>query len=191
MKRIGIILLIALVVVLVLIQVIDFYDAKLQAGRMWETAAIRPHEAPITVVAAGSVPFDGGEAFYRHGPPESLQSPLDRTDPTVILLGQRGYDYFCVQCHGQYHDGNGTVDKVSRPCPATCVRSRCSKGRTAFCSTKSAMVSPAAGSRLWRRPFRWKNAGRSSRLSNRWECGNSGLLGLLDLSGLIHLFVWL
>jgi hypothetical protein len=117
MKRIGIILLIALVVVLVLIQVIDFYDAKLQAGRMWETAAIRPHEAPITVVAAGSVPFDGGEAFYRHGPPESLQSPLDRTDPTVILLGQRGYDYFCVQCHGQYHDGNGTVGQSFAPLP--------------------------------------------------------------------------
>jgi mono/diheme cytochrome c family protein len=117
MKRIVIILLIVLVVVLAVIQVIDFYDAKLQAGRMWETPAIKPHEAPITAVAAGSVPFDGRDAFHRLAPPGSLQSPLDRTDPSIILLGQQGYDYYCVQCHGKLHDGNGTVGQSFAPLP--------------------------------------------------------------------------
>jgi hypothetical protein len=32
---------------------------------MWQTPVIKPHEKPIPVMAAGSVPVNGGEALYR------------------------------------------------------------------------------------------------------------------------------
>ena len=117
MKRIGIVLLIACVAVLAVIQVINFYDRRIQVGRMWETPAIRPHETPLAEAAAEGVPFDGGESFYRLQQAEALRSPLDASDPDVIVLGQQGYTYYCIQCHGKYHDGNGTVGQSFAPSP--------------------------------------------------------------------------
>ncbi len=117
MKRIAVILLAACAAVLAVIQVINFYDQRLQVGRMWETPAIRPHETPVANAAVEAVPLDGGENLFRAQAPESLRSPLNFSDPAVVLAGEQGYRYYCIQCHGKYHDGNATVGQSFAPPP--------------------------------------------------------------------------
>ncbi|MDJ0781439.1 MAG: c-type cytochrome [Desulfosarcinaceae bacterium] len=107
-------------VVLVLLAaygLITAYDYSLSVGRMWETPAIRPHEQPIPVNAIGIVPVDGGEVRLRHTPDRELLSPLDMDDATHIAAGKKGYFTYCAQCHGKYHDGNGTVGQSFAPLP--------------------------------------------------------------------------
>jgi mono/diheme cytochrome c family protein len=97
--------------------IITLYDESLQVGRMWETPAIRPHEAPIPVMATSGVPFGGGEALYRTADPDTLASPLNLTDPAVILQGKQDYQYYCIHCHGSNFDGLGTVGQSFAPLP--------------------------------------------------------------------------
>ena len=65
----------------------------------------------------GIVPVSGGEAIYRATPAEALTSPLVLDDPIVIKTGNALYVEFCQQCHGKYHDGNGTVGQSFAPLP--------------------------------------------------------------------------
>ncbi len=117
MTRIFSVGVIITVVALVVWGVITFYDETLQVGRMWETPAVKPHEEPIPVMASHSIPFNGGEAFYRFADPKTIESPIALNDPQTIANGQKGYVYFCIQCHGKYHDGNGTVGQSFAPLP--------------------------------------------------------------------------
>ena len=117
MKRILSVLVIAAVLVLVFIGVINFYDASLSVGRMWQTPAIRPYEQPIPVRTAVSVPVEDGEVFDRLADPENLQPPFTLSDPAVIQMGQQGYNFYCIQCHGKHHDGLGTVGQSFAPLP--------------------------------------------------------------------------
>jgi mono/diheme cytochrome c family protein len=94
------------------------YDNRFPFGRMWETPAIRPYEEAITYMAAGTVPFSGGEAEFRERDGKDILSPLasaEMADATAI--GEKIYVQFCIQCHGKYHDGNGTVGQSFAPLP--------------------------------------------------------------------------
>jgi mono/diheme cytochrome c family protein len=86
-------------------------------GRMWETPAVRPHEEPILEMPADIVPFDGGEAVYRATSVYVLRSPIEKNSPVDISRGRALYLTYCAQCHGNDHDGNGTVGQSFHPLP--------------------------------------------------------------------------
>lgn len=93
------------------------YDNRFPYGRMWETPAIRPHEEKIPQMEKKVIPFEGGEANYRQMPGEKIVSPITNIDATVITAGKALYGIYCIQCHGKYHDGNGTVGQSFAPLP--------------------------------------------------------------------------
>ncbi len=97
--------------------VITLYDENLKVGRMWETPAVKPHEHPIPVMDPQTMPFDGGENFYRMADPAALRPPFELDQPAVITAGRQGYQYYCIQCHGKNHDGQGTVGQSFAPLP--------------------------------------------------------------------------
>lgn len=97
--------------------VITVYDERLSVGRMWKTPAIKPHENPIPVMAAGSVPVGGGEALYRAAAADELAPPFSLTGPAAIEAGRSAYQYYCVHCHGRDFDGYGTVGQSFAPPP--------------------------------------------------------------------------
>ena len=97
--------------------VITLYDDNLEVGRMWETPAIRPHEKPIPVMAAGIVPFTGGEALTRATGDTGLISPLTSAAAYDAKRAEKAYTAFCSHCHGRNHDGLGTVGQSFQPLP--------------------------------------------------------------------------
>ena len=105
------------IVIIAAYHVFIYYDNNFPYGRMWETPAVRPHEEPILIMEAGIVPFHGGEENYRVTPAEALTSPLGKGSPEDIEKGKKGYFTYCAQCHGKYHDGNGTVGQSFHPLP--------------------------------------------------------------------------
>ena len=117
MKK-GIALLLGVVVViLVVYHVLIYYDNHFPYGRMRETPAVRPHEEPLLVMEAGTIPFGGGEMVYRHAPDAELRAPFALATPANIELGKAGDLTYCAQCHGINHDGKGTVGQSFKPLP--------------------------------------------------------------------------
>jgi mono/diheme cytochrome c family protein len=94
-----------------------YYDNNFRYGRMRETPAVRPHEAPLILMEAGVVPVSGGEAVLRAIPGPALKPPLAMEDANVIARGKSVYYTFCAQCHGPHYDGNGTVGQSFMPLP--------------------------------------------------------------------------
>jgi mono/diheme cytochrome c family protein len=117
MKRILTLGVFVSIIVLTAIGAITLYDYNMSIGRMWETPVIKPHEKPIAVMAAGSVPVAGGEALFRAMADEDLQPPFAITEPTVIAAGKVAYQRYCFQCHGPNFDGYGTVGQSFAPPP--------------------------------------------------------------------------
>lgn len=117
MTRVFILGLIAAVVLTAGYGVITLYDESMQVGRMWETPAVRPHETPIPAMESGVVPLNGGEMMYRTATAAALTAPVDLKDSNVVTLGRTAYTNYCVHCHGNYHDGNGTVGQSFIPPP--------------------------------------------------------------------------
>ena len=117
MKKYFILVIILGVAAIIAYQALIFYDKNFRPGRMWETPAIRPHEIMMPPIQAGVVPFQGGEAIYRTIRGEELKSPIEAGDSDNINLGKKLYFTYCVQCHGKYHDGNGTVGQSFYPLP--------------------------------------------------------------------------
>ena len=117
MVRILSVGLIATTVLLVAWGLLTAYDEFLSVGRMWATPAIKPHEKPIPVMAAGSVPVHGGEALYRAASAKELSAPFTLTETSVINAGKTVYKYYCIHCHGKYFDGYGTVGQSFAPPP--------------------------------------------------------------------------
>jgi mono/diheme cytochrome c family protein len=118
MKRALVLVLIGSVVGLAAFGAITVYDNEMGAGRMWETPAVRPHEEPILMPPANTVPVSGGELRYRVADPRTLVSPLTKAPPDeVIREGRTLYRTFCVQCHGRNLDGQGTVGQSFSPLP--------------------------------------------------------------------------
>lgn len=115
--RIACVGLLGAVLVSVAIGVVNLYDHLLPVGRMWETPVIRPHEAPLPVMAAGSVPWTGGEALYRAADPDTLQPPFALDQPETIARGAQSYGHYCLHCHGPNYDGYGTVGQSMAPPP--------------------------------------------------------------------------
>lgn len=97
--------------------VITLYDENLKVGRMWETPAVKPHEAPIPVMDRHTVPLNGGEIVYRRSDPVALTAPFDLKQAALVTAGQLGYKHYCIQCHGKYYDGQGTVGQSFAPLP--------------------------------------------------------------------------
>jgi len=117
MKRIVILVAFVAVVLTVAYTVITLYDTNLKVGRMWETPAVRPHEQKLLIMEPGVLPFNGGEAAYRNAKGEDLISPFKNDDPNIVATGKSLYFTYCAQCHGKYHDGNGTVGQSFHPLP--------------------------------------------------------------------------
>jgi mono/diheme cytochrome c family protein len=67
---------------------------------MWETASVRPYEAPMPEVPSGTVPFGG-----RPGLSEA-QAELAATQPSArAAQADVAYRRFCHHCHGPNGDG--------------------------------------------------------------------------------------
>lgn len=93
------------------------YDNRFPFGRMWETPVVRPHEEPTDHMASGRVPWGGGEAEYRSVPGENLVSPIYSKGRDVLKQGSDLYAIYCMQCHGENFDGNGTIGQSFSPLP--------------------------------------------------------------------------
>lgn len=117
MRRIVILGLFVAVVLTAVYTVITLYDSNLKVGRMWETPAVRPHEEKLLIMEPGVVPFHGGEAEFQNANADDLESPFKANDPKVVASGKSLYLIYCAQCHGKYHDGNGTVGQSFNPLP--------------------------------------------------------------------------
>ena len=117
MKRIIVLAGFVAVVLTAVYAVITLYDENMRVGRMWETPAVRPHEQQLLIMEPGVVPFGGGEAEYRNAKAEDLISPFKSDDSEVVASGKSLYFTYCAQCHGKYHDGNGTVGQSFHPLP--------------------------------------------------------------------------
>jgi mono/diheme cytochrome c family protein len=117
MKRIIVLAGFVAVVLTAVYAVITLYDENMRVGRMWETPAVRPHEQQLLIMEPGVVPFGGGEAEYRNVKAEDLISPFKNDDSEVVASGKSLYFTYCAQCHGKYHDGNGTVGQSFHPLP--------------------------------------------------------------------------
>ena len=117
MKKLLFIPIVAVLLLLGVYELLIVYDNDFPFGRMRETPAVKPHEEPLHVMKTGIVPVTGGEALYRATPGEELISPLPTDNPVTVEQGRTLYGTFCAQCHGKYHDGNGTVGQSFSPLP--------------------------------------------------------------------------
>jgi len=117
MKKNLVIALAALAVFFGAYSALTVYDTYFKFGRMWQTPAVRPHEAPLLVMEPGVVPVHGGEALYRTADPASLFSPFKSWSPEIIEQGKALYSTYCQQCHGVNYDGQGTVGQSFAPLP--------------------------------------------------------------------------
>ena len=116
MKKVAVAV-ILLVCILGAYHVLIKTDNDFQYGRMRETPSIRPYEEPLLLMEDGIVPAAGGEAIFKATPAEQLHSPFGAT-PDIVKQGKTLYFTFCAQCHGKYHDGNGTVGQSFHPLPS-------------------------------------------------------------------------
>jgi hypothetical protein len=89
--------------------------------RMRITDVQRPYEVAVAEIPAGAVPVDGGEAKYRFAPTGTIVNPIDlSTRGAYVSSLKKGADafvYFCIQCHGTYLNGDGTVGQSFQPLP--------------------------------------------------------------------------
>ncbi len=117
MKKYFFIPILLVLLILAAYEVLILYDNEFPFGRMWETPAVKPHEEALLVMHDGVVPANGGEAFFRVTVGKDLKFPFQIDDPIIVEQGQTLYGTFCAQCHGKYHDGNGTVGQSFYPLP--------------------------------------------------------------------------
>ncbi len=117
MKKIAIGLPLFMCLVYAAWQGLNLYDDRFPYGRMWETPAVRPHEAVLPVMESGSIPVFKGETRYKTMDPGLLVSPLAGKESEFASDGMELYDIYCAQCHGTYLNGNGTVGLSFSPLP--------------------------------------------------------------------------
>ncbi|UCE53301.1 MAG: cytochrome c [Desulfobacterales bacterium] len=117
MKKIFGFIIAVIIVILAAYQALIYYDNNFRYGRMRETPAVRPHEDPLLIMEEGVVPVSGGEAFYRVSAGIDLTASVNMIEPASINRGKAVYLTYCAQCHGNNHDGNGTVGQSFHPLP--------------------------------------------------------------------------
>ena len=100
-----------------LMYIVDLYDANMKWGRMHDTPAVRPHEAPLLIMEAGTVPFKGGEEQLKVLLAENAVLPHSHSTSSAIENGKNEYQVFCSHCHGNDMDGHGTVGQSFNPLP--------------------------------------------------------------------------
>jgi mono/diheme cytochrome c family protein len=84
---------------------------------MSNQASVQAFEEAHDDAPEGSVPLGGGEDALRTAPEGTLVNP-EKPTPTSVARGRSCYGYYCVQCHGKDHDGEGTVGRSFHPLPA-------------------------------------------------------------------------
>lgn len=85
-------------------------------ARMRDQESIRTYEAEPPEMPAGSIPISGGAEVLKASKPADLRNPLNN-DQKALDAGKIAYGYFCIHCHGQNFDGNGTVGQSFAPLP--------------------------------------------------------------------------
>ena len=85
-------------------------------ARMKDQESIRTYEAEPPEMPAGTIPISGGSEVLKNSKPEDLHNPLSGKQE-VLERGRLAYGYFCIMCHGQNLDGNGTVGQSFAPLP--------------------------------------------------------------------------
>ncbi len=85
-------------------------------ARMKDQESIRTYEAEPPEMPKGTIPISGGSEVLKASKPEDLHNPLSNTRE-VLDKGKLAYGYFCIMCHGQNLDGNGTVGQSFAPLP--------------------------------------------------------------------------
>jgi hypothetical protein len=83
---------------------------------MKEQESLKPYEKALPEMPSGTIPASGGFELVRKANPEDLKNPLPFNDAS-IEVGKRGYDRYCVMCHGVKAQGNGTVGQSFYPLP--------------------------------------------------------------------------
>jgi hypothetical protein len=86
-------------------------------ARMRDQESVRTYEAKLPEMPEGSIPIAQGTAIYKSGEPSELKNPLP-VNADTLERGRTAYGYFCIICHGQRLDGNGTVGQSFSPLPA-------------------------------------------------------------------------
>ncbi|MGZ3494769.1 MAG: c-type cytochrome [Thermodesulfobacteriota bacterium] len=85
-------------------------------ARMKDQESIRTYEAEPPEMPARTIPVSGGSEVLKNSKPEDLHNPL-LGKQEVLERGRLAYGYFCIMCHGQQFDGNGTVGQSFSPLP--------------------------------------------------------------------------
>jgi mono/diheme cytochrome c family protein len=115
MKRLAVLGIAVCVVLLAAYAGITLYDRYFRFGRMWETPAVKPHETPLPVMPRGNVPVDGGEAVFRIQEAHQLENPDPDRSRKRRFAGKTAYIRYCIHCHGNALDGQGTVGQSFSP----------------------------------------------------------------------------
>ncbi len=105
------------IVVVGLYNIVNLYDSNMKWGRMHDTPAVRPHEEPLLIMEAGTVPFNGGEELIRASIEDNSLVQTFQSNQTMIVNGKKEYQVFCSHCHGNNLDGLGTVGQSFNPLP--------------------------------------------------------------------------
>ncbi len=83
-------------------------------ARMKDQESVRTYEAAPPEMPAESIPVNGGIVQLKNQDPQKMKNSLPPTNE-VITRGRLAYGYFCIMCHGQNLDGNGTVGQSFAP----------------------------------------------------------------------------
>ncbi len=86
-------------------------------ARMRNQEDVRTYEKEMPAMDSRAIPGHGGYNVLINADPADLKNPLP-LNPETVHRGWLTYAYFCMQCHGPYSDGNGTVGQSFAPLPA-------------------------------------------------------------------------
>src|SRR5512135_1046277 len=86
-------------------------------ARMNNQENVRTYEKEMPAMDSRAIPTQGGYNVLVNTDPAGLKNPLPMNNQTVHR-GWLAYAYFCIQCHGPYSDGNGTVGQSFAPLPS-------------------------------------------------------------------------
>jgi len=103
-------------VIVALLIALTYLIAGCDYARMKDQESIRTYEAEPPEMPQGTIPISGGAEVLKKSKPEDLHNPLSSTQE-VLEKGMLAYGYFCIMCHGQKFDGNGTVGQSFAPLP--------------------------------------------------------------------------
>jgi len=95
---------------------LPYFFSGCDYARMKDQESVRTYKAEPPEMPQGTIPVSGGAEVLKKSKPEDLRNPLSSTQE-VLEKGRLAYGYFCIMCHGQNLDGNGTVGQSFAPLP--------------------------------------------------------------------------